>query len=397
MSRPAAAAVAAAARTHTGRVEIDLAAVRHNVGVLRSMAPDALLMSVVKADAYGHGLVPVARAALAGGADWLGTAQLGEALALREAGIVAPVLTWLQVPGMDLAPALAAGLDLGVPAPWALEAIGDAVRATGRTARVHLKVDTGLGRGGALHGADWADLVARAAAVQAEGLLEVVGVFSHLACADEPDHPANAEQRTVFVEAVAQARRAGLRPRLRHLANSAATVADSESAFDLVRPGLACYGLSPLPQLRDAASLGLRPAMRVLARAHVTKRVPGGQGVSYGLTYRTPQETTLVDVPLGYGDGVPRALSGRGEVLLGDRRVRMAGRVCMDQFVVDAGDLAVEAGAEVVLFGSGERGEPTAQDWADAAGTISYEIVTRMGARMPRVYLGADSPSAGHP
>lgn len=378
---------------YTGRVEVDTAALRGNVATLRAHAPDSLLMAVVKADAYGHGLVPSARALLDGGADWLGTAQLGEALALRAAGVTAPLLTWLHVPGTDLAPAVRAGIDLGVPAPWALDAVADAVTRAGarEPASVHLKVDTGLARGGAFHGPDWEDLVARAARLQADGVLTVRGVFSHFACADEPGHPSIAEQHEVFLHAVAVAQRHGLRPQLRHLSNSAATLTRPQSAFDLVRPGLACFGLSPVPQVGSAADLGLVPAMRLTASVHVAKRVPAGQGVSYGHTYRTTAESTVVDVPLGYGDGVPRAASGAGPVWIGGRRHRVSGRVCMDQFVVDVGDDPVAAGDEVVLFGSGRDGEPTAQDWAEAAGTISYEIVTRIGSRVPRVHVDSGS------
>lgn len=382
------------ARVHPAYARVDLAAIRHNVGVLRALAGDAALMAVVKADAYGHGLVPAARAAVAGGADWLGTAQLGEALALRRAGITVPLLTWLHAPGADYVPAVESGVDIGVSAPWGLAEVLRAVERTGLTARVHLKVDTGLGRNGAYAlgdgRTDYADLVDRARAAEAEGAVSVVGLFTHFAYADAPTHPTVRAQQDAFADAVELAERAGLRPQVRHMSNSAATLTTPEAAWDMVRPGLAVYGLSPVPDLGSSADYDLVPAMTAVARVATVKRVPAGQGVSYGHTFTTARPTTLVDVPVGYADGVPRHASNTGQVLVHGHRRPVAGRVCMDQIVVDVGDLPVECGDEVLLFGPGDRGEPTAQDWAQAAGTISYEIVTRFGPRMPRVYTGAD-------
>ncbi len=385
---------------HPAEVRIDLDAIAANVGELRRRAGAADLMAVVKADAYGHGLVPSARAALAGGAGWLGVAQLQEALALRAAGITAPVLSWLHAPGMDFAPALTAGIDLAASAPWTLNAVLEAARATGETARVHLKVDTGLGRNGAFladagaRHTDWQILVDHARRLEAEGAVRVVGIFTHFAYADAPGHPTVRHQQEAFADAVAIAERAGLTPEVRHMSNSAATLTTPESAWDLVRPGLSVYGLSPAPEIGTPEQLGLVPAMTAVARAAVVKRVPGGQGVSYGHTYTTPGPTTLVDIPLGYADGVPRHASNRASVLVEGERRRIAGRVCMDQFVVDVGDLPVRAGDEVVLFGPGTAGEPTAQDWAESVGTINYEIVTRFGPRVPRVYVGSAAASA---
>jgi alanine racemase len=381
-------------RVHPAYARIDLAAIRHNVGVLRGLAGSAALMAVVKADAYGHGLVPCARAAVAGGADWLGTAQLGEALELRAAGLDVPLLSWLHAPGADYVPAVQADIDLGVSAPWALAEVLRAVEVTGRTARVHLKVDTGLARNGAYAlgtgRTDYAALVERAREAEAEGALRVVGIFTHFAYADAPDHPTVRAQQEAFADAVALAERAGLRPDVRHMSNSAATLTTPEAAWDMVRPGLAVYGLSPVPDLGSSADYGLVPAMTAVARVATVKRVPAGQGVSYGHTFTTRRPTTLADVPVGYADGVPRHASNTGEVLLGGHRRPVAGRVCMDQIVVDAGDLPVACGDEVVLFGPGTDGEPTAEDWAQASGTISYEIVARYGPRMPRVYTGGD-------
>ena len=385
------------------RVVVDLAAIRRNVGVLKERAGAAEVMAVVKADAYGHGLVPSARAALAGGASWLGVAQLAEAMTLRAAGITAPVLSWLHAPGAGFAPAIEADIDLGVSAPWMLDEVGAAARQTGRTARVQLKVDTGLGRNGAYMfpatgtqpapsttgATDWSALVDRARALEAEEAVRVTGLLTHFAYADAPQHPTVRAQQEAFGQAVALAERVGLRPEVRHMSNSAAALTTPEAAWDLVRPGLAVYGLTPAPEVGNSADFGLVPAMTAFAHASVVKRVSGGQGVSYGHTHTTTAPTTLVDVPLGYADGVPRHASGVAEVLVGGQRHRIAGRVCMDQFVVDVGDLPVTAGDEVVLFGPGGRGEPTAQDWAEAVGTINYEIVTRFGPRIPREYVGA--------
>ncbi len=377
---------------------VDLDAVRDNVAALRAHARGAAVMAVVKADGYGHGMIPVARAAVEAGASWLGLAQLGEAITLRAAGLQVPLLAWLTVPGDRFLEAVRAQVDIGVGALWALAEVAEAARAAGRCARVHLKADTGLGRGGA-GPQDWPALVEAAARLQSQGVLEVVALFSHLACADTPTDPSVAAQLLAFEEAVEVARRAGVRPSMLHLANSAATLAVPQSRFDLVRPGLAVYGLSPMPQQRSAAELGLRPAMTLAGRLAGVKAVPAGQGVSYGLTYRTATATTLGLLPLGYGDGVPRHGGGCGPIQVQGRRRRVAGRVCMDQVVIDLDGDRPDPGEFGVLFGSGASGEPTAQDWADAADTISYEVVTRIGGRVPRVHLspGREVPVVGAP
>ncbi|WP_104523756.1 alanine racemase [Blastococcus atacamensis] len=366
-------------------VVVDLDAIAANTAVLRERVGRPL-MAVVKADGYGHGLVPAARAALAGGADQLGVAVLAEGLALRDAGITAPVLAWLNGPGADYAAALSADLEVSVNAVWGLTAVVAAARATGRTARLHLFVDTGLSREGATM-AEWPALVAAAARAQTDGDVVVVGLWSHMAYADAPTHPTIGAQVAVFEEAVAIARAAGLTDARRHLANSAATVALPDTWFDMVRPGIAVYGLDPMGG--DAAAHGLRPAMTVRARVALTKRVPAGAGVSYGHTYTTAGETTLALVPVGYADGVPRAGGNSAPVLAAGAQRTIAGRVCMDQFVVDVGDAAVAPGDEVVLWGPGDGGEPTAQQWADAVGTIHYELVTRIGGRFARRYVGS--------
>lgn len=343
---------------------VDLGAIRHNVGVLRAAAPGAAVLAAVKADGYGHGAVPVARAVLEAGASWLGVVLVEEGVALREAGLDAPILVMMEPPPGAGAVAKAYDIDLGVGSP---ESLADAADAG---ARVHLKVDTGLSRGGSL------DLPSLLSAARAAGA-DVRAVWSHLACADTVGAESNAAQLARFADALAVA---GDVP-LRHLANSAATLTLPESHYDLVRPGIAVYGLTPVPG-RD---FGLRPAMTLRARVALTKRVPGGTGVSYGHRYVTARETTLALVPVGYGDGVPRAATNTCRVSIAGREYTISGTVCMDQFVVDVGDDPVVAGDEVVVFGTGG---PSAQDWAARLDTISYEVVTRIGPRVPRRYVG---------
>ncbi|MBS2964140.1 alanine racemase [Actinocrinis puniceicyclus] len=368
---------------------IDLAAVRSNVRRMREVAGSAQVMAVVKADAYGHGMVQCARAAVEAGATWLGTALPEEALALRAAGLTVPILTWLHVPGDPFADLIAAGVDVSVSGLWALREVTEAVRALGgRPARIQLKADTGLGRNGAPPH-DWPLLVEEAVKAQEDGLVTVTGLWSHFACADEPRHPSVAAQLSAFHVALDIAERAGLRPEVRHIANSPATLLVLDSHFDLVRSGLATYGVSPAPDEGSAADFGLHPAMTLVGRLALVKQVEAGSGISYGHTYHTARRTRLGLVPAGYADGIPRAASNRAPVWIDGVRHTIAGRVAMDQFVVDLGDQEAGVGDEVVLFGPGERGEPTAQDWAELVGTIAYEIVTRIGPRVARVYLHA--------
>ena len=372
----------------TARATVDLDAISRNVEVLSKHAGSAAVMAVVKADGYGHGLLPSARAALDGGASWLGVAQLSEAMALRDNGVLAPLLSWLHVPGSDFAGAIAADIDLSVSALWSLAEVADAARALGRTARIHLKVDTGLGRNGAF-GDDWATLLSAARPLEAEGLVRIAGVWSHFVYADEPTHPTVRRQVEQFGQAVREAERAGCDLEVRHIANSAATLTNPAAVFDMVRPGLAVYGLSPVPALGDPQSFGLTPAMTLSADLAITKQIPAGQGISYGHQYVTSQDTTVGLVPMGYADGIPRNATNVGPLSLGGIRYTVAGRVCMDQFVVDLGSASrAQAGDPVVLFGTGGSGEPTAQDWAEATETISYEIISRIGSRVPRVYVG---------
>jgi alanine racemase len=361
---------------------VDLGAITGNVAALCERVRGSQVMAVVKADGYGHGMIPAARAALAGGAGWLGTADLAEALALRAAGITAPVLCLMAIG--EPADAIRAGVDVTAASVAVVTKVAEAAARAGVPARLHLKADTGLSRGGATR-ADWPAVVEAALAAQAAGQLRVVGLWSHFACADLPGHPSIAAQLAAFDDAVSCAETAGVRPEVRHIANTAAALTVPESRLDLVRFGGALYGISTLP---GGAPSWLRPAMTLRARLALVKRVPPGSGVSYGHRYVTERETTLGLVPLGYADGVPRAAAGLPLVAARGRRWPIAGTVCMDQFVIDFGDEPVTAGEEVVLFGPGDDGEPTAQEWGEALGTISYEIVTGIGARVSRTYPG---------
>jgi alanine racemase len=361
---------------------VDLAAITGNVAALRQRVPGPELMAVVKADGYGHGMIPAARAALAGGASWLGVVHVHEGLALRRDGITARVLCLTGVPGAAHQEAVRTDIDLTADSVPLLSEIAAAAAQAGRPARVHLKADTGMSRGGATT-AGWPALVAAALAAQAAGQITIAGLWSHLACADIPGHPSIAAQLSRFKEAVAVAEAAGARPEVRHLANTAATLTLPGTWFDLVRPGGAVYGLATMP---GGAPAWLRPAMTVRTRLVLAKQVPGGTPVSYGHRYTTQGPSTLGLIPLGYAEGIPRQASGVVEVHARGRRWRIAGTVCMDLSVLDFAAEPAEAGDEVVLFGPGDSGEPTAQEWADALGTISYEVVTNFAGLLPRTY-----------
>jgi len=354
------------------------------VRTIAAIVGPAAVMAVVKADAYGHGAVAVARAALDAGAERLGVADVGEALALREAGIGAPILAWLHDPGADFREPIARDVELGVSSVGQLRAVADAAASVGHTALVHLKLDTGLSRNG-IAPAEWPDAVAEAARLEREGLVRVRGLFSHLANTSPEE---DAAQLDAFLRGVEVAEAAGLRPESRHLASSAAALRFPEARLDLVRIGIGLYGIPPFGDGTTAADLGLRPAMTLRGRVAAVRRLAPGAGVSYGHAWRADRHTTLALVPLGYADGVPRQASGRAEVLLGGRRRPVVGRIAMDQFLVDVGDDEVAVGDEVVLFGDPATGAPSADDWGDAADTIGYEIVTRIGPRVPRTYLG---------
>lgn len=362
---------------------IDLDAFRTNIAALKACAPQSAFMTVVKADGYGHGVAQMARAARQAGTDWLGVATLDEALALRRMGDTGDVLCWLAAPGADFAAAIDAGVEVTASSA---EQFAEILAAPASVRpKVQLKVDTGLSRNGAL-GEQWTELAAAAAVAQAGGAVEITGVWSHFACADQPEHPANDAQEAAFSQAVDELKAAGVEPPLRHLSNSAAALTRPSAHFDLVRVGIAAYGIRPDPGMTYATEL--TPVMTLRARLAGVKRVPAGASVSYGHTWTAERETSLGLVPIGYGEGILRTASNRAEVGFGGRRVPQVGVVCMDQFVIDLGEAEAGRGDIVTVFGSGGEGEPTAEDWAVAAGTIAYEVVTRLGGRIERTYVG---------
>ena len=374
---------------------IDLDAITANVAALTRHVGSAQVLAVVKSDGYGHGMLPSARAALAGGATWLGVVQAADAIALREAGIGAPILTLHGSPDVPHAQAIAHDIDLTVGSAALLGQVAAAAGQAGRLGRVHLEADTGMSRGGAT-AADWPELVTAARAAEAEGLIKVVGLWSHFACADIPGHPAIDRQLTAFRAAVGLAERAGIKPEVRHLANGPATLNLPESYFDLVRPGGPVVGLCTTP---GGVPDWLRPAMTVRARLIQVKRVPAGTPVSYAHRFTTQRESVLGVLALGYNEGIPRlATNADGLLQTRGRRVPIAGTVNLNHLMLDLGDHLAEEGDEVLVFGPGDQGEATAQEWADKLGTISYEIVTRFTGKVPRTYSGvtaAGSARAG--
>lgn len=366
--------------------EVDLGAIAHNVRVLRERAGAAAVMAVVKADGYGHGATPVARTALAAGAAEVGVATVGEALSLRRDGITAPVLAWLHPPGTDFSPALAADVQIAVSSAQQLDDLVDAARRTGVTAVATLKVDTGLSRNG-VAAADLPKVLVGLAHAVAEGTVHARGIMSHLACGDDPGNPMNDLQAARLQQMRELAREYDVDFEIAHLSNSPAAMTRQDLAFDMVRPGIAIYGQTPIPAL---GNMGLRPAMTLKAPVAMVRSIKAGDGVSYGHTWIAERDTTVALIPLGYADGIFRTLSGRLQVSINGRRHPGVGRICMDQFVVDLGPGSVDVGVgdEAILFGPGASGEPTTQDWADLVGTINYEVVTAVRGRITRVYRG---------
>lgn len=370
--------------TPNGTAVIDLGAIAQNTAKLIKDVDGPELMAVVKADAYGHGLIPSARAAQAGGATWLATALLSESIALREAGVRGRILSWLNTFDDRFMECISRDIDLGVNSVESLEAISQAAYNVAGRARVHIKVDTGLGR----NGVTMNDLPALL-----EGLekhkenVEVVGIMSHFAYADEPTNPTITSQVNNFVQAVDMTTAAGFELEVKHLSNSAATLGLPDTYFNLVRPGVALYGVTPGENVGTAESLGLKPVMTLKSNIALLKNVPAGTGVSYAHQYHTSADTQLALIPLGYSDGIPRHASNKGPVLIGGEVRPVAGRVCMDQFMIDAGGLDVKVGDEVVLFGDPAAGHPSVEGWAHAADTIGYEIITRLATRVHREYI----------
>lgn len=365
------------------RVDVDLAAIAHNVGVVRDLVAPALLCAVVKADGYGHGSIAVSEAALDAGADWLSVALVEEAAVLRKAGISAPILL-LSPPRMaDLPAAVRYDLRVTVTSMAMVAPLADTAREQGRVVAVHMKVDTGMNR----IGVDPRDASALARAIVARPELRLEGVFTHCAVADEPEHPFTAEQLARLDVVLDELAAAGIVPDLCHAGNSATAIAHPHGRRDLVRVGIAVYGIAPSPVLTGA--LELRPALSLRAEVSQVKRVGAGEGISYGLRHRFADDTTVATVPIGYADGVPRRLGlVGGEVLIGGRRRPIVGVVTMDQLMVDCGDDDVAVGDEVVLIGTQGDEHISAADVAHRLDTIPYEVVCGLGPRVPRFYAG---------
>ncbi len=375
--------------------EIDLGAIRHNAGVLAEVAAPARLCAVVKAGAYGHGAVEVARAALQGGATWLAVALVEEGLELRAAGITAPVLLLSQPPPGAMPEVVAGTLTPTIYTPAGLDALRTAVQAAGpdRRCAVHVKVDTGMHR----VGADAEQAVALARAVAGDSHFALEGFWTHLAVADEVDDPYTAGQVARYQAALDALTGAGVRPALRHAANSAGAMWHPASRYDLVRCGIALYGLAPDPTGIDRCpATRLRAALSLKARVSHVRTLRSGERLSYGLRYRLERDSVIATVPIGYADGVTRALAAvGGEVLIGGQRRPIAGTVTMDQLMVDCGaGTAVTVGDEVVLIGSQESETITAWDWALRTGTIAYEVVCGVSSRVPRVHVGEGATGA---
>jgi alanine racemase len=368
----------------TAEAVIDLDAIANNVRVLSDHAGSAAVMAVVKADGYGHGASRVSHTALKAGATELGVATIDEALALRGDGITAPILAWLHPPGTDFAPALRADVQIAVSSVRQFAEVLDAVERTGITAVVTVKIDTGLNRNG-VSATEYPAMLDALRRAQSDETVRVRGLMSHMVYADDPDHPTNNLQAQRFSDMLDQARSSGVRYEIAHLSNSSSAMSRPDLAYDMIRPGIAVYGLSPIP---ERGQMGLVPAMTLRCPVVLVKSVRAGDGVSYGHTWFADRDTTLALMPIGYADGVYRALSGRFDVLINGRRRPSVGRVCMDQFVVDLGpgETDVREGDTAILFGPGSDGEPTAQDWADALDTIHYEVVTSPRGRVTRVY-----------
>ncbi len=365
--------------------EVDLTAIAHNLNLIKAKS-NAQVLAVVKADAYGHGLIPVAKAAVAAGAHWLGTALLEEGIALRAAGVKAPLICWLTPLGEDLKTAIKNNIDLSVSSMELLEEIIDAGRAANIVPRIHLEVDTGMTRGGVRN--DWAEFVAEIAKAVKDNGVEVVGLWSHFARADEPDQSFNQQQLDTFHKQLAILISQGINPQFVHIANSAAALTNKDSYKNIVRWGIGLYGLSPdVNTLGSSGTLNLKPAMKLKAKLHLVKEVEAGAQVGYGGTATVNANTKIGVVTMGYADGIPRNTNNSAGVFVAGKRAPLLGRVSMDQFVVDLGlQSTAKTGDEVVIFGDGSAGEYTIDEWASAASTINYEIVTRIGPRVPRIY-----------
>jgi alanine racemase len=360
---------------------VDLEAIRHNVGVLKPERAE--VMAVVKANGYGHGSVPVARAALSAGASWLGVALVEEGIELRDAGITGPILVLSEFPPGSEKEALAAGLVPSLYTEDGLHRLAEAAGSLGRRVGVHVKVDTGMHR----VGID-TDQVAPLVAMLLDSGLELEGLWTHFAKSEETDDPFTSVQLERFNRVAAIMREGRVVPRYLHAANSAAVMTRPDSHLDMVRLGIAMYGLCPGPTLPADACSTLRPAMSFKSAVTMVKRVPAGEAISYGQHYTLERLSTMATVPVGYADGYSRLLSGKAEVLIRGRRYPVAGTVTMDQLMVDCGDDPIETGDEVVLIGRQGDERITADALAGWMGTISYEVVCGLSERVPREYVG---------
>jgi len=365
--------------------EINLSAITQNFKLIKSRTT-ADVLAVVKADAYGHGLIPVSKALEEAGADWFGTALLEEAINLRKAGILKPIISWLTPLGEDFKSAIDLDIDLGIPSIDLLDEVIKAASLTGKAARIHLEIDTGMSRGGVL--SEWDQLIKSVLVGVNLKLLKVIGIWSHFARADEPAELMNQEQLSLFEEKVNQAKTAGIDAQFIHIANSAALFTNKSTHKNIIRSGIALFGLSPdVKTIGDSSSLGLKPAMKLKAKLNLVKEVKAGSSVGYGGTAVLKSDTKLGVVALGYADGIPRNTNNLAGVFVDKKRAPMIGRVSMDQFVVDLGITSnAKTGDEVIVFGDGSGGEYTVDEWAKAANTINYEIITRIGPRVPRIY-----------
>jgi alanine racemase len=365
--------------------EVNLLAVADNLSLIKSKT-DAQVLAVVKADAYGHGLLAVGKAAADAGADWLGTALLEEGIALRKSGVKIPIISWLTPMGEDFKTAINLDIDLSISSVELLSEVVAAAKAINKIPRVHIEVDTGMSRGGV--GDDWQLFLDQLIKALKSNEINVVGIWSHFARADEPDEKMNKEQLATFEDRVKSLAMAGISPEFIHIANSAASLTNKSAHKNIIRWGIGLYGLSPdINNLGDSKSLKLKPAMKLKAKLHLVKTVKAGASVGYGGTATTKSDTKLGVVTLGYADGVPRNANNLAGVFAAGIRAPLIGRVSMDQFVVDLGiNSLAKTGDEVIVFGDGGSGEYTADEWAKASGTINYEIVTRIGSRVPRLY-----------
>ena len=367
------------------RAEINLAAIAENLKFIKSKT-SAQVLAVVKADAYGHGLINVAKAAEKSGADWLGTALLEEGIALRNGGITKPIISWLTPIGEDFRTAINLDIDLSVSSIELLNEIILVGKSINKVPRVHIEIDTGMNRGG--FGDDWGLLLPEIVKAVKANEIKAIGIWSHFARADEPNEVMNKTQLDEFTQKVKQLNDAGVSPELIHIANSAASLSNEAAHKNIIRWGIGLYGLSPdVINMGDSKSLGLKPAMKLFAKLQLVKAVKAGQSVGYGGTAITKSDTKLGVVTLGYADGVPRNTNNSAGIFVAGKRAPIIGRVSMDQFVVDLGaDSLAKTGDEVIVFGDGSQGEYTIDEWAKACGTINYEIVTRIGVRVPRIY-----------